>query len=211
MISVLTPSIRPKWLTITQESLEAQTYTDFEWITCLGLRNRGFTLPTDYNRMLQQAKGDIIVSLQDCISIPSDALEKIASLDHNGYAYTFPIQREDGSYDWRKYRKEATGDASITPNMWEIDFASAPKRLFQAIGGFDEEFSKGFSWDNVEVGWRAAAAGFKFFLSTDTEGISIDHDAREPHPFRNSLPKNDARANETMRRAERGEYRLNYL
>lgn len=206
-ISVLTPSIRPEYLHITQKCLEQQTFTDFEWLVEVGLNNGRFTLPEDYNKMLRRAKGDIIVSLQDCISIPPDALERISRLDFVQKGYTFPVAK-GGVWDWRKTRPL---DESITGNMWEIDLAAAPRPLFFDIGGFDESFSDGWSFDNVEVGWRAEAAGYTFHHSRATEGMAIDHDALIPHPFREKLPSNAPKANETMERARHGKYRLNYL
>lgn len=210
-LTVITPSIRPQYLDLTQRCLEEQTYQDFEWLTQVGLRNRGFTLPSDFNMMLRRAKGDIIVILQDCITIPPDTLANIASLDHTKRAYTYPIQKEGGTYDWRKYRHVALGKDEITGNMWEIDLASAPRSLFFDVGGFDEEFNKGWSWENVEVAWRAAAAGYKFYCSQATEGTAIDHDKAIEHPYRNKRENNDKRANETARRAERGHFKLDYL
>ena len=210
-ISVLTPSIRPQYLDITQRDLELKTFQDFEWLTCIGLRNRGFTLPSDFNRMLRAAKGDTIFILQDCISIPRDALERIAALDHIKKAYTYPIKKQDGSYDWRKYRETALGQDEITPNMWEIDLASVPRSLFFDVGGFDERFNKGWSWENVEIAWRAQATHYRFYCSQSTEGSAIDHDKVVKHPFRFSRENNDKRANETAEKARHGDYKLTYL
>jgi hypothetical protein len=212
-ISVITPSIRPQYLDRTQRTLEQQTFQDFEWLTEIGLRNRGFTLPSDWNKLLRRAQGDIIVMLQDCITLPADALEQIAALDHTKRAYTYPLQKiDDGSYDWRKHTIEARGTAELpSSNYWEIDLASAPLSLFQDVGGFDEAFNQGWSWENVEIAWRAEAAGYHFSVSHATEGKVFSHDTIIEHPFRNKLPNNDGRANETRRRAQRGDYKLAYL
>jgi hypothetical protein len=210
-LSILTPSIRPQFLDRTQRTLEQQTFTDFEWLVEIGLRTGGFTLPSDMNRMLRRARGDIVLILQDCITVPPDALEKIAGLDHSRKAYTYPLQRiDDGGYDWRKYKAEATG-VELTPNQWETDLASAPLSLFEDIGGYDEDFNNGWSWDNVEVAWRAGAAGYKFEVSRITEGKAFSHDTVIEHPFRNKRENNDKRANETRKRAERGDFKLSYL
>jgi hypothetical protein len=68
-ISVLTPSIRPQGLAITQQCLTEQTFTDFEWLTEIGLPNRGHDLNSAYNRMLKRANGELVVSLQDYIKV----------------------------------------------------------------------------------------------------------------------------------------------
>lgn len=209
-ISVITPSIRPSYLDITQKCLEAQTFQYFEWLVEIGRPSQGFTLPSDFNKMLRRATGDIVVVLQDCIVIPSDALASIVSLDHANTAYTYAVIKE-GKADWRATRLKAIGDDNITPNMWEIDLASAPLSLFKDVGGFDEDFNNGWSWENVEIAWRAAAAHYRFKLSNITEGHAIDHDAKEPHPFRNKVENNDKRANQTRIRAEHGLYKLGFV
>ena len=74
-ISVITPSIRPKGLDITQQSLQQQTFKDFEWITEIGLG-----LKHDFNqamnKMLKRANGELIVIVQDYIKLPENFLEE---------------------------------------------------------------------------------------------------------------------------------------
>lgn len=228
-ISVLTPSIRPTMLKDVQESLERQTFKDFEWLVEIGMHGQGFTLSEDMNKMLRRAKGDIIISLQDAIKIPPEALEQIAALDHTKTAYTYPVGKlklkegyfvhpllgreidPEPEWDWRKTRAEALGKDDITPNMWETDFASAPREMFFSIGGYDEKFKKGWSFDNVEVAWRSEAAGYRFKSSVVTAGLALDHDAVMEHPHRKTLPLNDHRANEAMEKARRGNFKLSYL
>lgn len=213
-LSVVTPSIRPHYLDITQKCLELQTYSNFEWLVEVGLRRNGFTLPKDWNKLIRRASGDIVVILQDCIAIPHDALERIAALPHDRMAYTYPVGKTQGDgnvqWDWRKVKEDATGP-ELTANLWEIDYASAPTSMFFEVGGFDEDFCNGWSWENVEIAWRAFYAGYKFCVSRVTEGVALDHDAKAPHPFRNKLENNDQRANETRKRAERGDFRLSFL
>lgn len=141
--------------------------------------------------------------LQDCIDIDEFALEDIDRLENK--FYTFPVIK-DGKTDWRVNR---TG--TITPNMWEADFACGPTQGFYDVGGYDEEFNKGWSWENVEIAWRLQAAGYKFYCEPSIVGYAIDHDAEIEHPFRNKLGNNDKRAEETRHRASRGDYKLDYV
>lgn len=201
--SVLTPSIRPQFLDITQRCLESQTFQDFEWLTEIGLPSRGFTLPSDFNKMLKRANGNTIIFLQDCITIPDNALENIAKLDGN-VSYTFPVRH--GTWDWRNSR-----NGEIQPNEWEIDLAAAPIQMFFDVGGFDEDFCKGWSWENVEIAWRASNAGHKFEVSQMTFGEALDHDKMVKHPFRNVLLNNDRRASVSKIMAEAGRIKLSYL
>lgn len=226
-ISVLTPTIRPEFLGITQVTLANQTNKDFEWLVEEGDPAKGFTLPTDFNKMLSRAKGDIIVILQDCIEIPKTALEEISQLNHESTAYTYPVgktqerppttddeeevvRQKEVAWDWRKHKQGITG-ASINPDHWEIDFASAPKALFYDVGGFDEDFNNGWSWENVELAYRASLAGYKFEVSNVTEGVAFDHDAHMPHPFRTTLEPNNRRATKSRVMADAGRIKLDYL
>jgi hypothetical protein len=210
MISVLTPSIRPQFLDITQRCLENQTFTDFEWIVEVGLRNYGYRLPSDLNRLLSRANGDRIVFLQDCIHIEPNALERIDMLPN--HMITFPVGQvmsfgDEPSWDWRKHH-----DGSITPNQWEADFAAAPTQAFFDVGGYDESFNKGWSWENVEIAWRIRATDkYPFLCYSPIAGIALQHDAIIENPFRNKRENNDKRAEETRAKASRGEFLLNYL
>lgn len=210
-ISVITPSIRPEYLDMTQECLERQTFKDFEWNVVLGLRNGEWTLPSDWNRLIRQCSGDIIVMLQDCIKIPDDALERIAKLDHDMKAYTFPVGKAKyydarAKWDWRKHVS-----GQVRPDQWEIDFASAPRSLFYDVGGFDEEFNKGWSWENVEIAHRAEQAGYNFFCDNKLAVVAMDHDAVMKHPFRTTRQPNNVRAYNSRMDAINGDWKKKYL
>jgi GT2 family glycosyltransferase len=209
--SVLTPSIRPEFLDITQETLEKQTFQDFEWIVEVGLRNRGHSLNKDLNKMLKRSKGDQIIMLQDCIRIEEHALERIAKLNPS-YFFTFPVGKvlkwEDMPlWDWRKKPESL----DIQPHYWEADFATAPRKAFFDIGGYDEEFDNGWSWENVALAWRAYFAGYRFMVEPNIPSIAIDHDKIKENPWRGKLVNNTERSNEAIKKAERGNFRLNYL
>lgn len=212
LISIITPSIRPHFLDITQKCLENQTDQDFEWLVEIGLKNRGFTLPSDWNKLIRRANGDRIIMLQDCIKVPDNFVEEIRKLDHN-IAYTFPVGKvknwdDSPKWDWREI-KQLVG--KIDPHAWEIDFGSAPKSLFYDVGGFDEDFNNGWSWENVEIAYRAEKAGYKFELSQVVSGVALDHDAIEENPFRNKKANNDKRAEETRQRCNLGDWKMDFL
>lgn len=210
MISVLTPSIRPEFLHITQECLEKQTFQDFEWLVEIGLRHRGFRLPSDLNLMLKRARGERIVMLQDCINILPNALEKINALPNE--MITFPVGQvmefgQQPEWDWRSDLDGKLPGAEY----WEADFASAPRQAFFDVGGYDEDFNNGWSWDNVEIAYRIKQTGREFLCNNSIRGISLRHDKLRENPFRNKLPNNDKKAQETKYKAERGDFKLNFL
>lgn len=211
-ISILTPSIRPEMVEVMKPAIEAQTFKDFEWLVDIEEPSSTFTLPAAMNRLLRKSQGEIIVILQDGISIPPDALESINNFSqYKKVAWTYPVGKQQGDrvkFDWR------TGldlMFDIQPNEWETDFASAPREMFFDIGGYDERFCNGWSWENVEVAWRAAAAGYTFKCNPEISAEAVDHDAIIEHPHREVLPPNDRLANLTRQNAEFGRYKLGYL
>lgn len=208
--SVITPSIRPEFLDITQFCLEKQTDKDFDWLVEIGLRNNGFRLPSDMNKALKRA-GDIVIILQDCIRVPDNFIEYVKKLDLKNKAYTFPVSKvkswgDDPVHDWRYTR-----DGRIAYREWETDLAVAPLKMFKDIGGYDEDFNNGWSWDNVEVACRAEFAGYEFFCNNKVLGTALDHDFVKENPFRNKRENNDKRAEHSRLKAINGEWKLSYL
>jgi GT2 family glycosyltransferase len=188
-ISVLTPTIRPKGLETTRKCLMEQTFRDFEWlvdINCTGEHD----LNASYNRLIKRAKGELIVSLQDYITIEPDALQKLWEVYQSepDTFFTCPVGKIDPScddcsyqWDWRN-----SPQAQMDWRMWEIDFGACPKDALYKIGGFDEEIDGHWSMDNVNVGCRANLAGYKFKCLRDIKGVAFDHDKAEKHPFRDN-------------------------
>lgn len=211
-ISVVTPTIRPEGLKITQQCLAEQSFQDFEWLVEVGIPGNGHDLNAAYNRMLKRAKGELIVSLQDYIKVLPDYLTKFWQTyqDNPDTFITAPVGKIDnldyeGSarWDWRAYR-----DAKPNWQCWEIDSGCAPKEALFKIGGFDEALDKHWSCDNLNVGKRAELAGYKFMHLFDNPALAYDHDAFMPHPFRKKW--NPAFNNKRMTDFEHG-LRIDYL
>lgn len=206
-VSVLTPSIRPEGLKVVQKSLERQTFKDFEWLVEIGLPARGCDLSASLNRMLKRAKGDRIVMLQDYIKIEDDALEKVAQ--HSDFV-TYPVGKTLDwnvvTWDWR----DAGEFREIEYMHWEADWASAPRQAFFDIGGYNEKFDEGWSWENVDVAYRAEKMGYKFYCDPSVRAIAYDHDAKIEHPFRGKN-ENQSLAEMTKGLADEGVVKLDYL
>lgn len=186
-ISVLTPSIRPKGLEITQESLKSQSFTEFEWLTEIGLGNK-HDFNQAMNRMVKRSQGELIVIVQDYIKLPNDFLEKCWNIyqSNKDTLITFPVGKSksldydgDIKWDWRKMPQ-----ARMNCDMWEIDTGMCGKHVLEACGGFDERLDEYWSMDNVSVGKRAELLGFKFDFIPDVLCVAYDHDAFIEHPFR---------------------------
>lgn len=183
-ISVLTPTIRKEGLEVVAQSLNEQTLQDFEWLVEIGDRKK-HDLNAAYNRLLRRARGELIVSVQDWIKLPPEALERFweAYQQHPDTFFTVPVGKvkewgDPPKWDWR------ITDAEMTWNMWEIDCGFAPLKALKEIGGFDEALDEHWSSDNVNVGCRADLAGYKFACLNDVRAVARDHDFHEEHPFR---------------------------
>lgn len=192
-ISVLTPSIRPEGLGIVQECLTRQTLTDFEWLVEIGLPGKGHDLNVAFNRMIRRAKGDLLVFYEDYTKILDDGLERFwkAYKDNPDTLLTAPLGKvnkwgDKPTWDWRAWKQdEKQSDyTKCLPRTWEIDWGAAPKAILYDVGGFDEEFDKHWSADNLSVGIRANLKGYKFACLFTNPAVAWDHDAHIKHPFR---------------------------
>src|SRR3990167_7074803 len=180
-ISIICPSIRPKGLDVVQESLKNQIFQDFEFLVEIGLGIKP-DLNKALNKMLSRATGEVVVMWQDYIKAPKDALQYI--VDHyEGHFVTYPVGKtldwKNIKYDWRR---GLVGE--IAPNQWEADFASAPLKAFYDVGGYDEDFDRGWSSENVDLAERVELAGYKFFCDGGLVAVAYDHDVAQNHPFR---------------------------
>lgn len=189
-VSVLSPSIRPEGLAIVQSCLQKQSFQDFEWLVEIGLPVRGPDLNRAYNRMLARAKGELVVSYQDYIKIAPKGLQSLweAYQKHPRAFITAPVVKvkKDGTAhaDWRWHREPLE---LIKPSEWEADWGSAPTAALKEVGGWDEDYDQGWSWDNVIVAERAAKLGYEFRVDQTNPAYALDHDEFLPHPFRGQL------------------------
>ena len=197
---------------MVMESLERQTNQEFEWLVEMGMPWRGHDLSASMNRMLRRAQGDIIVIHQDYITAPDNALEKI--LENHRLSpmtlFTYPVSKyiqlgDDLKHDWRQ---DAIGFRPYY--QWETDYASAPRKMFFDVGGYDEDFDKGWSWENVNIGHRAEKAGYVVRCDSTLKTTAWDHDAAMAHPFRGKNENQELSKSKAMM-IEAGEWKLNYL
>lgn len=183
-ISIITPSIRPKGLAITQKCLAEQTFQDFEWITEIGIPEKGCDLSKAFNRMLKRAKGKWIVVLQDYIKIKPDGLEKFFKIADNKKLYTGAVGKtldwKNIKWDWREFKEFREIDFS----HWEIDWAFGSLQAFEDVGGFEEEYDQFWSSENVEIAYRMSKLGYKFYVDPQNKAVQYDHDKVFKHPFR---------------------------
>lgn len=180
-ITVITPSIRPYGLKMTFETLQKQTYKDFEWLPRLSIPGERSDLCYQMNQALKEAKGEIIVFLQDYIEVPENALQFIADLyEHSEDAYTFPMIK-NGEKDWRCYDQN---NKEIEPKKWEIDFGCAKRKEIEMAGGFFERYDEGFGWENVDLAYVMWKNGCTFRVNNEIVAHGEDHDSFIEHPYK---------------------------
>lgn len=203
------------------ECLKNQTFQDFEWLVEVGLPHKGCDLSASLNRMLKRANGELIVMLQDFIAINPDALQKFWDLyqEHPKTLFTAPkgvvesleefklMNKINAKWDWRIHGIMR----ELQPTQWEADWASAPRQAFFDVGGYDEEYDQGWSWENAEIGVRMAQFGYNFMVDPENQALGFDHNKESQHPFNNPQNLNNHRFEQTKRKLESGLFKLEYL
>lgn len=209
MISILTPTIRPKGLEIIQACLKKQTFKDWEWLVEVDLGEK-YNLNQAWNKMLRRAKGELVVFWQDYIKVNDNALE-VFWKHHQENPLVFRtaavgkskfFEFSDPKWDWRNIKH-----GPVPYDHWEIDWGSAPLSALKLIGGFDEELDNYWSCDSVNTGYRAYLDGFSFEC-IDNPAVAWDHDAFIPNPLRQLY--NPSFNNERMNEFQGG-LRIDYL
>lgn len=210
-ISVITPSIREEGLEIVRKALEGQTFKDFEWLigTPFDISKKyskvnlkwieddfefGFwTLNRIYNKLFKEAKGELIVTLQDWIWVMPDGLEKFWD-NYNAMGRKTLISGVGDQYEsidkfgrpqikvWSDPRKTLKHGSfyECMPNDVEWNWAAIPVEALYKIGGMDEELDFiGFGGDQYQVGERLHELGYKSYLDQTNESFTIRHTRKD--------------------------------
>jgi len=204
LITVITPTIRPDGLKKTFETLQKQTLQDFQWLPRLSIPGKKPDLCYQMNKALYEAKGDLVVFLQDWIILQPEGLEYAWNMfaENPKACWTFPVGKvpkfgapiSETKWDWRYFWKR---DEDIDYQRWEIDFGSAPRWALNAAHEkrghfFDEKFDDGFGWENVDLAFGLDEInGVRFRVYPDNWAIAWDHDAHIKHPYKDK-PNQDA-------------------
>ena len=199
-VSIITPSIREKGLDVIRESLLNQTFTDWEWIVCSPFKvedaiwvhdnfDGGYwSLNRCYNALFKKAQGEIIITWQDFIWLPPDALEKMVRAVEmtggvvSGIGDQYGRLNEDTGKPevkiWDDPRKtDKYGSLyECHPNDIEFNFAGFPRKIPFAVGGFDEHLDfLGFGGDQLQFMERVDELGYKSYLDQTNESFTLRH------------------------------------
>ena len=233
MISVISITSRYGGIDTNWSSLRRQSFTDFEWIFCDTLYERRKEAVLKYtkgdsrvvhfkqtpkddksrtwlahaeNQAVRQAKGELLVFVQDYIHFKPDTLEKfwshyqtdnkvfVSGVGHQygkpgkddifnkeGLITVFkePFENEPQIVVWQdpRIREDLGTYYKSMPNDWEVNFCMCPTKMLYDVGGFDEEYDYvGFAWDNVSVAQRAFKLGYEPYLDQSIKSYSIRHE-----------------------------------
>lgn len=235
-ISILTPSNRDvEGLKIIEKALRRQSFTDFEWI--IGSpsnpsevemnykwivdpeKDEGdyWVLNKLYNKMIEAAEGELIVSIQDYTSLTPEGLSKfwfhynrnndvIVSGVGNKYSDDSFISKV-----WQDPRERQDGDSFYECYFADIEgnYCAVPKHAIYEVGGFDEHLDKfaGMDWYSVLARMHLSNK-FKFFLDQTNKSFSLVHGRYEDWEEKNAIhgPYQDRVKHYTSEG-----YRLDYL
>ena len=199
-ISILTPTIREDGVQIVKKSLSRQTSKDFEWLVGsyfnpkIGKSGRWikddfkggyWSLNRIYNKLIKEAKGDLIVSWQDFTYADPEAIEKFA-FHHKNEPKTIVtgVGNKYSNQSWAvktwQDPRERTDQGSFYGcyfNDIEGNFCSCPKEVLLKIGGFDEKLDfLGFGMDWYGVFERIKDfGGYDFKIDQSNKSYSLGH------------------------------------
>lgn len=235
-VSVITITNRPGGIDMAWASLRKQTFQDFEWILVDELFERraievveyvasprlyymqavqkdpekAWNLSACYNFALLNARGKIVVSLQDYIWIPGDGLQRFVTaieemgevfitgvghkaerpgkediVDPDGPVTIFgkPFEGRPEGIKERDGRIDGgTGIVETNYSFFELNWSAFPMRVAEEIGGFDEEMDRVYGGENINFALRAHLAGHRIFMDKSNECVGIHHQSIFPRP-----------------------------
>ena len=225
-VTIYTPTIRKGFWNLMSKNLSQQTYKNFEWLIvddfpedrskiaqkyakmygldiryCRGRARkikRNYGLVNADNTALGEAKGELLVFLQDFILISPTAIEELVRLHKkNPDALLAPcdvyyrpsvkpdITKEDwfdgetnvvGEFAWQNPRITGIGlRETNNPFEFEMNWGAIPVKIGKELGGFYEFFDFGLGFNNTDIALRALKAGYRIIVDDTNIATCIDH------------------------------------
>lgn len=201
-ISVVTPTIRREGLDVVKKSLLKQTHKDWEWLigssfnpeikeaTWIRDDFKGgyWSLNRIYNRLFTHAQSELIVTWQDWIYGNIEGLAKfIEHYNETGGIISGVGDQYESVDKWGKPQVKIWSDPrkrtdlgsfyECYPNDAEWNWCAIPKAAIFQAGGMDESLDfLGYGGDQLQIGERMDALGWKFYLDQTNESYTIRHD-----------------------------------
>lgn len=207
---IINQTIQPKdWITITEVSIAGhKNMIGDGWrVVEAPEQTKLSNLNASLNAGLKLIDTDYVIFYQDYIELNSDCFEKLLDLVDEKTFVTTCTPNYDGSDDGRYTGTDTPRPCQ--PEEWEANVAIAPMKMIRELGGFDEEYDWGWSWDNVNLAQRAAMLGAKFVLDESNRPKLLPHEQTS----KLEMPLNAERHDKTMQAIRRGDkpLRLSYL
>lgn len=194
-----------KWVVVHENQTDFLDEIKYSTLIQLNLKLLGApektklsNLNASLNEGLRHLNTDYIIFYQDFIELPEDCFEKLLALADEKTFVTTCTPNYDGSDDSRYTGCDSP--RTCRPREWETNVAIAPIQVFRRLGGFDEQYDWGWSWDNVNVAERAAMLGAKFICDESNRPKLYPHEMSSHE----TLPKNGERHAKTMRDIRQG-------
>lgn len=187
MISVITPTVRPEGVGLVKKALSKQTYKDFEHIVQgreSELGDKYWTVYSDYNKAIEKAKGDLIVSVQDYTYFKPDTLEKFAfHFNQEPQTIVGAVGNKYKDTDWKvmtwkdpRERDDQGSYYEVNHNDIEWNLCAIPKEAIYEVGGFDETLDYYSSLCGLDVLQRLwLRGGYSFKLDQTIKSYSLEH------------------------------------
>ena len=195
-------------LETVSKCLKRQYFTDFEWIIPTPLsqeeigkqtqeyvylheppKRKGdyYGLNKAYNAAFKQAKGSLIVSIQDGVWFPPSLLDQfwvhfcanpLSIISALGDQYERMEYGKPEQCMWKDPRKRTDFGSFYEVEPSEIEFcvSSFPKQAVEDVGGLDETFDQYAAISEKEMTYRMQAAGYKCFLDQGMEYRALHHE-----------------------------------
>lgn len=202
-ISVLTPTIRPLGLKLVKQALAYQDFKSFEWIICSPKKLENeirevlgdfpykfignpplkswqvWDLNYSYNRMIEKADGELLVSHQDFTFADPDLLSTLWEhylKDPKALVSVLGNKYPDDEFDIPAWIDPRFSMEKYTWKEIEWNLCSCPRKLLYDIGGFYEKMDSHFGMDGFSVNHRlqdSKIANFK--LEKESQSYSLFH------------------------------------
>jgi hypothetical protein len=219
-ISVCSPTIRPLGLKLVKQALTYQNLKGWEWIVCSPetMRKEVFSVIGDfpftfigtpplqdwqvwdlnysYNRMIEKADGELIVSWQDYTFADPDLFCRLWQHyvdDPKALVSVCGNKYPDDDFDVPAWIDPRYGTSE--PNWKDVEWnlCSCPRKLLYDIGGFDENMDKMFGLDGFSVNHRLEHAKLAHFkLEKNSQSYSLFHGRVKDWDRQNWLEGGDA-------------------
>lgn len=200
MISVITPTVRKDSLLIVDKCLRRQN-VEYEWLVAspddygLGIwvkdppRKEGdyYSLNKAWNETFKQARGELIVSIQDGIWFEPTLLERFwqhyeanpkSIVGAVGHQYDHIENGKPENIVWRdpRIRIDQGSFYETLPTEIEWTVCSFPKAAIFDVGGMPEEYDKGAALSEKITNLRFEKAGYKLYLDQSLEYRAVKHE-----------------------------------